>query len=85
MHLLILKISGPLLKEFFSEAEKVISGESTQKIRIYSAHDVNVYGFEAITGVVNLQGVPKYGALYSLELRRVLKTGEYVVLVRITK
>ncbi|XP_053616246.1 prostatic acid phosphatase-like [Plodia interpunctella] len=71
--------AGVLLKEFYTYADLAISGEDTPRLRIYSAHDFNVYSFEAVTKV-NRQGVPKYASAYTLELRKVTSTGKYVVL-----
>ncbi|KAI5646310.1 histidine phosphatase superfamily (branch 2) domain-containing protein [Phthorimaea operculella] len=71
--------AGVLLNEFFEYADKVIKGEETQRVRVYSAHDTNVYPFQEATKVTP-QGKPLYASLYSLELRRVVSTGEYVVL-----
>ncbi|KAJ2941078.1 hypothetical protein O0L34_g10310 [Tuta absoluta] len=71
--------SGLLLNTFFENADKIIKGQPTQKIRIYSAHDTNVYTLQAATGV-QPQGRPRFASLYSLELRRVPSTGQYVVL-----
>ncbi|KAF9410067.1 hypothetical protein HW555_010729 [Spodoptera exigua] len=73
------KIAGVLLNQFFTVAEQVIAGEDVQRVHIYSAHDVNVFAFEAATKVVNTQGVPKYASAYALELRKVVKTGDYIV------
>ncbi|KAI5646281.1 histidine phosphatase superfamily (branch 2) domain-containing protein [Phthorimaea operculella] len=74
--------SGVHLNEFFEYADKVIKGEQTQSVRVYSAHDANVYSFQRVTKVTP-QGRPLYASLYSLELRRDVATGEYVVLVSI--
>uniref|UniRef100_A0A2H1W2H8 acid phosphatase n=2 Tax=Spodoptera frugiperda TaxID=7108 RepID=A0A2H1W2H8_SPOFR len=71
--------AGVLLNEFFTVADKVIAGVDVQKVHIYSAHDVNVFALEAATKVANPQGVPKYASAYALELRKVVDTGEYVV------
>ncbi|KAI5646284.1 histidine phosphatase superfamily (branch 2) domain-containing protein [Phthorimaea operculella] len=71
--------AGVLLDEFFVYADKIINGEQTQTMRVYSAHDANVYPFQEATKVTP-QGRPLYASLYSLELRRVVATGEYVVL-----
>ncbi|CAH0663670.1 unnamed protein product [Spodoptera exigua] len=70
---------GVLLNQFFTVADQVIAGEDVQRVHIYSAHDVNVFAFEAATKVVNTQGVPKYASAYALELRKVVKTGDYIV------
>ncbi|KAI5639691.1 histidine phosphatase superfamily (branch 2) domain-containing protein [Phthorimaea operculella] len=75
----ILKGAGVLLDEFFVYADKIINGEQTQTVRVYSAHDGNVYPFQEATKVTP-QGRPLYASLYSLELRKVVATGEYVVL-----
>ncbi|KAI5639001.1 lysosomal acid phosphatase-like precursor [Phthorimaea operculella] len=74
---LVQMASGYLLNEFVEHADKIVSGKSTHKLRIYSAHDVNVYSFQAATNVTP-QGRPKFGSLYSLELRRF--GGDYFVL-----
>ncbi|KAI5633728.1 histidine phosphatase superfamily (branch 2) domain-containing protein [Phthorimaea operculella] len=71
--------AGTLLDEFFVYADKIIKGEQTQTVRVYSAHDGNVYPFQRVTKVTP-QGRPLYASLYSLELRKVVATGEYVVL-----
>ncbi|XP_068623158.1 prostatic acid phosphatase-like [Battus philenor] len=71
--------AGLLLKEFFDVSSSAIAGKPTQKVRIYSAHDTNVYAFEAISRVVPRQGAPSYAAVFALELRRVRETGRYVV------
>ncbi|CAK1588916.1 unnamed protein product [Parnassius mnemosyne] len=72
--------AGLLLNEFFEVSASAVAGEPTQKVRIYSAHDNNVYAFEAISKAIPRQGVPPYAGLFALELRRVVKTGRYVVL-----
>ncbi|CAH0397625.1 unnamed protein product [Chilo suppressalis] len=72
--------AGVLLSEFFKKAGAVIAGNDTQRLRIYSGHDFNVYSFEAVTQISNRQGVPKYASAYALELRKVVKSGKYVVL-----
>nr|NP_001299358.1 lysosomal acid phosphatase-like precursor [Papilio xuthus]BAM18226.1 acid phosphatase [Papilio xuthus] len=71
--------AGLLLKEFFEVSYATIAGEPSPKVRIYSGHDVNVYALEAISRVMP-QGAPPYAALFALELRKVRKTGRYVVL-----
>ncbi|KAI5644435.1 histidine phosphatase superfamily (branch 2) domain-containing protein [Phthorimaea operculella] len=71
--------AGALLNEFFVYADKIIKGEQTQSVRVYSAHDGNVYPFQVATKVIP-QGRPLCASLYSLELRRIIATGEYVVL-----
>ncbi|XP_013199306.1 prostatic acid phosphatase [Amyelois transitella] len=71
--------AGVLLDEFYTYANVAISGVNTPRLRIYSAHDFNVFSFEAVTKV-NKQGAPRYASAYSLELRRVTATGKYVVL-----
>ncbi|XP_035443324.2 prostatic acid phosphatase isoform X2 [Spodoptera frugiperda] len=70
---------GVLLKQFFTVADQLIAGEDVQKVHIYSAHDVNVFALEAATKVANPQGVPKYASAYALELRKVVDTGDYIV------
>ncbi|XP_026751803.2 prostatic acid phosphatase-like [Galleria mellonella] len=72
--------AGVLLNEFFTYSAKAIAGNNTEKLRIYSAHDVNVYGLEAVTEVTFRLGPPKFASAYSLEVRRVTSTGRYVVL-----
>ncbi|KAJ2941076.1 hypothetical protein O0L34_g10307 [Tuta absoluta] len=71
--------TGALLNEFFLKADQIIKGEATQSVRVYSAHDLNVWTLQAATRVTP-QGRPLYGSLYSLELRRSKATGEYFVL-----
>ncbi|KAI5639002.1 histidine phosphatase superfamily (branch 2) domain-containing protein [Phthorimaea operculella] len=71
--------SALLLNAFFENADKIINGKATQKMRVYSGHDSNVYTLQAATGVIP-QGDPKFGSLYSLELRKLPSTGQYVVL-----
>jgi hypothetical protein len=82
MHVIILIYSGVLLHEFLKYAKAVVAGEDTPRLRIYSAHDLNVYAFEVITKISNRPGVPKFSSVYALELRRMVTTGEYYVLVR---
>ncbi|XP_059061134.1 prostatic acid phosphatase-like [Achroia grisella] len=72
--------AGVLLNEFYTYSAQAIAGVDTQRLRIYSAHDANVYAFEAVTEIENRQGSPKYASAYSLEVRRVTETGEIVVL-----
>ncbi|KAM3956324.1 prostatic acid phosphatase-like [Aphomia sociella] len=72
--------SGVLLNEFFTYSAEAIAGNDTQKLRIYSAHDVNVYSFKASTEAIPRGVVPKYASAYSLEVRKVTETGKYVVL-----
>ncbi|KAL4703358.1 hypothetical protein ACJJTC_013124 [Scirpophaga incertulas] len=71
--------AGTFLNEFFKYADKIIQGQNTPRIRIYSGHDFNVYSLQAITRVTERQGVPKFSSLYALELRKIRSTGEYVV------
>ena len=72
--------AGVLLNEFFTYARKIMAGEQTPRVRVYSGHDFNVYSLMALSRLKPRQGAPKYGSLYSLELRRDPKTGEYFVL-----
>ncbi|CAG5016983.1 unnamed protein product [Parnassius apollo] len=72
--------AGLLLKEFFEVSASAAAGEPTQTVRIYSAHDHNVYAFAAISKAVPTQGIPPYAGLFALELRRMVETGRYVVL-----
>ncbi|CAG4976610.1 unnamed protein product [Parnassius apollo] len=72
--------AGPFLKEFFDQTSMVLAGNETQRLRIYSAHDVSVYSWMAVSRVRPKQGVPPYNAVFALELRRVVKTGQFVVL-----
>lgn len=69
------------MNEFLSQADKLIAGADTPRVRLYSAHDTTVYSFEAAAQVYPRQGVPKYAASFALELRKIKRTGEYVVLV----
>ncbi|CAB3242512.1 unnamed protein product [Arctia plantaginis] len=71
--------SGVHLQEFFDAVDKVINGRDVPRIQVYSAHDDNVFTFSSITRINPRLGVPKYGSLFSLELRRDLQTGEYIV------
>ncbi|CAH0663672.1 unnamed protein product [Spodoptera exigua] len=71
--------AGVLLNQFFTAADKIIAGQEVPRVHIYSAHDLNVFALEAATKVVNTQGVPKYASAYALELRKMVDTGEYVV------
>ncbi|XP_013199308.1 prostatic acid phosphatase [Amyelois transitella] len=71
--------AGALLNEFYTYADVAISGADTPRLRLYSAHDLNVYSFQAVTKVEK-QGAPKYASAYTLELRRITATGQYVVL-----
>ncbi|CAH1634692.1 unnamed protein product [Spodoptera littoralis] len=71
--------AGVLLNKFYTVADRIIAGQDVQKVHIYSAHDLNVFAFEAATKVLNPPGVPKYASAYALELRKVIDTGEYVV------
>ncbi|CAG9782455.1 unnamed protein product [Diatraea saccharalis] len=72
--------AGVFLNEFFTTVDKVIAGNDTRRFRIYSAHDFNVFSFESVTKITNKQGYPKYASAYSLEVRRNVKNGKYVVL-----
>ncbi|XP_026333702.1 prostatic acid phosphatase-like, partial [Hyposmocoma kahamanoa] len=72
--------AGVLLKEFFTHAKGIINCTGTQRVRIYSAHDINVYSLQSVSLVNPRQGFPKYGSVFSLELRRIPETGEFVVL-----
>ncbi|CAK1588888.1 unnamed protein product [Parnassius mnemosyne] len=72
--------AGPFLKDFFDQTSNVLAGRDTQRLRIYSAHDVSVYSWMAVSRVRPKQGVPPYNAVFALELRRVVKTGQFVVL-----
>ncbi|XP_053616563.1 prostatic acid phosphatase-like isoform X2 [Plodia interpunctella] len=72
--------AGVLLQEFFKYANLAISGNQTERIRIYSAHDYNVYAFQIVTQATPRQGVPKYASAYALELRRFKNTGQFIVL-----
>ncbi|KAM3956325.1 prostatic acid phosphatase-like [Aphomia sociella] len=44
--------SGVLLNEFFIYSAEAIAGNDTPKLRIYSAHDVNVYSLKATTEAI---------------------------------
>lgn len=55
----------------------------TPSVRIYSAHDFNVYSLMAVSQITPRQGVPKYNSAFALELRQIIETGDYVVLVRV--
>ncbi|KAM3956321.1 prostatic acid phosphatase-like [Aphomia sociella] len=72
--------AGVLLNEFFTYSAQAIAGNDTPKLRIYSAHDINVYAFKAITEAIPREVVPKFASAYSLEVRKVTKTGRYAVL-----
>lgn len=72
---------GVLLNEFLKAAAAVVGGESARRVHVYSAHDYNVYSLMAVSRISPRQGVPKYGSVFSLELRKVTATGKYVVLV----
>lgn len=76
-------ISGVLLTQFFESADTLIAGDDTQRVLVYSAHDINVYSLVAASLVYPRPGVPQYGSALSLELRKVTETGNYVVLVNI--
>ncbi|KAL4719580.1 hypothetical protein ACJJTC_007744 [Scirpophaga incertulas] len=71
--------AGTFLQEFFNYADKIVQGQNTPRMRIYSAHDFNVFSLQAVTRVTERQGAPKYSSFYALELRKVRCTGEYVV------
>ncbi|CAB3258036.1 unnamed protein product [Arctia plantaginis] len=71
--------AGVLLKEFDREVDKLLKGKDIPRIRVYSAHDITVFQFASILGISPPIGVPKYGALLSLELRRDVETGQYIV------
>ncbi|CAK1588923.1 unnamed protein product [Parnassius mnemosyne] len=75
-----MKSTGLLLREFFEVSASAAAGEPIHKVRIYSAHDNNVYAFAAISKAIPRQGIPPYAALFALELRRVVETGRYVVM-----
>lgn len=70
-----------MLDSFFDQADSLIAGTDTPRVRIYSAHDITVYSFEATAHVYPRQGVPAYTAAFGLELRQVVETEEYVVAV----
>ncbi|XP_060806456.1 prostatic acid phosphatase [Amyelois transitella] len=72
--------AGVLLEEFLHYSSLIISGIDTEKVRIYSAHDYNVYAFQIVTRASPRQGVPKFASAYALELRRVKSTGQFLVL-----
>ncbi|XP_028037724.1 prostatic acid phosphatase-like [Bombyx mandarina] len=72
--------AGVLLNEFLKAAAAVVGGESARRVHVYSAHDYNVYSLMAVSRISPRQGVPKYGSVFSLELRKVTATGKYVVL-----
>lgn len=76
-------LSGVQLKEFFDAVDQVLSGIDVPRIMVYSAHDINVFTFSSITRINPRLSVPKYGSLFSLELRRDLITEEYIVVVSI--
>ncbi|XP_037292239.1 uncharacterized protein LOC119188609 [Manduca sexta] len=56
------------------------SGDVSQPLRIYSAHDTNVYPVMAAARITPRQGVPPYCSSFALELRKRTDTGDYVVL-----
>lgn len=72
---------GVLLKEFYREVDKLLKGKDVPRVRVYSAHDISVFQFASILGISPSIGVPNYGALLSLELRRDTETGQYIVVV----
>ncbi|KAJ8728559.1 hypothetical protein PYW07_006255 [Mythimna separata] len=72
-------LAGVLLNQFLTAADQVIAGEPVPRVQVYSAHDINVFSFQVVTQITPRQGVPKYGSAYALELRKVLATGEYIV------
>ncbi|KAJ8721043.1 hypothetical protein PYW08_006508 [Mythimna loreyi] len=72
-------LAGVLLNQFLKVADQVIAGEDVPRVQVYSAHDINVFSFQVVTQITPRQGVPKYGSAYALELRKVVATGEYIV------
>ncbi|XP_026333720.1 prostatic acid phosphatase-like isoform X2 [Hyposmocoma kahamanoa] len=66
--------AGVLLNEFFKYAKQITNGTNAQRVRVYSAHDINVYSLESVSQVKHRQGVPEFGSVFSLELRRMVKT-----------
>lgn len=69
---------GVFLNEFFKIADDIIAEkEVKQRVRIYSAHDINVAS-QLAAGLLPVV-VPKYGAVLSLELYRIRRTGQYIV------
>lgn len=73
--------TGVLLYNFLSDAQKIIESEEeiSQRVKFYSAHDVNVAG---VSAAINVPPAYKnYATVIALELRKIVATDEVVVLV----
>lgn len=68
------------MTEIIEAINAAIAGEEQVKLRLYSAHEINVAALLAATGVFKPHQ-PNYGATASLELRRNSKTGKYGIMV----
>lgn len=69
---------GVIYEEFFKVSNEIIQGVNTkQRVRIYSGHDVNVAS-QLSAGRLPMFA-PKFGAVLSIELYRVTRTGQYIV------
>ncbi|KAJ2941080.1 hypothetical protein O0L34_g10312 [Tuta absoluta] len=71
-------LSSNLIKEFIQYADMFIKGESTPRLRVYSADALNIYSIQKYTIGVS-EGRPKFGSIYSLELRYRARDDKYII------
>ncbi|XP_030032587.2 prostatic acid phosphatase-like [Manduca sexta] len=72
--------AGVYMNDVITAMTSAASGDVSQPLRIYSAHDTNVYPVMAAARITPRQGVPPYCSSFALELRKRTDTGDYVVL-----
>ncbi|KAG6458759.1 prostatic acid phosphatase [Manduca sexta] len=72
--------AGVMLKDVVTAMSSTVNGEVSQPLHVYSGHDYNVYSVMAAARVTPRQGVPPYGAVFALELRKRTNNGAYGVL-----
>ncbi|KAG6453202.1 prostatic acid phosphatase isoform X2 [Manduca sexta] len=72
--------AGVYMNDVVTAMTSAASGDVSQPLRIYSAHDANVFVVMAASRVTPRQVAPAYCSSFTLELRKRTDTGAYVVL-----
>lgn len=63
-------------------AQDIKTGKAVApRLYMFSAHDFNIGSLMEVANVKNENGIPEYGAVFSLELYRSRSSGFYSVLV----
>lgn len=68
------------MTEILNATNAAIGGQEHPKLRLYSAHENNVAALMAAARVFKPHQ-PKYGATFSIELRRSHSTGQFYITV----